>query len=733
MKNFNIGSIVNVLAVFAVFGLAGPISALAATTPTLGTAATFGILSSTFTRNIGLTAVTGDLGYISLGGEGTHTASGATVITPSAQVGSDQGIALSSLNGEACTFDFADGAINLATDTTHGTAGVYTPGVYCTHTGGAASIGTAGITLHGTGTYIFRINGAFTTVDNSHVTLDGANASDVFWTPTEATTLGANTTFMGTIIDDSGITVGHSTAWTGRALAFAGTVTTDTDTVAVPGASTPTIRACNGSSFDNFTLGSVNGQNGWSATGPFDQAIVDNTYGYSSFGCKSLRLSDKITSGSFGDQIFSPSITNETGETDAINGGMSSGTRQTHFDAQFDLASIMPTLQSGMHVSVSPDRGDGSRMSYLRFEDSANGINVFFDDVQGTTNPATFVEKQIATGLSQATSHTIKFAMDFVNGPSNDIVQIYIDGVLVHTGTSWENYFRYDTEATQNNVSLENKSRTVDSLLFRESGVATLADAGKGFILDNFLLSSSASVPVTDIQTTPTVSGDEASSTIPFDTTQTGSDNNGGTVTADIPSGTVVTGDSTWNGLISAPTPPGTAQIVTIPDFDTTVTSAFTVGSSQSDLTFDKAVKLTFAGQSGQHVGWYNNAGIFTEITDICAANDQTTGDALAAGASCKIDVGGDLVVWTKHFSTFVTYTQTATSAPAPVSSGGGSGVGGARHPIQGAATGEVLGAFTTSPAIQAQINSIKAQLVILIQQLINMLQAQLVIAQANQ
>ena len=37
--------------------------------------------------------------------------------------------------------------------------------------------------------------------------------------------------------------------------------------------------------------------------------------------------------------------------------------------------------------------------------------------------------------------------MDFVDGPSNDVVRVYIDGVLVHTGTSWENYYRYDPEA----------------------------------------------------------------------------------------------------------------------------------------------------------------------------------------------------------------------------------------------------------------------------------------------
>jgi hypothetical protein len=255
----------------------------------------------------------------------------------------------------------------------------------------------------------------------------------------------------------------------------------------------PVVEECNASTFDTASLGSANGQDGWAVTGPFDQEIVDNTYGYADFGCKTLRISDSVTSGSFGDQLFSPSTTNEAGETDALSGEMSSGTRQSRFEAQFDIASTMSSEQSGMHISVSPDRGDGARMSYLRIEDSAEGINIFFDDVQGTDNPANFIETQVATDLSRTAKHTIKFAMDFVDGPSNDVVQIYIDGELVHTGTTWENYYRFDPES---NPSLVSNSRTVDSLLFRESGAAHAGNAGNGYLIDNVMLSTSATPSV---------------------------------------------------------------------------------------------------------------------------------------------------------------------------------------------------------------------------------------------
>jgi hypothetical protein len=75
---------------------------------------------------------------------------------------------------------------------------------------------------------------------------------------------------------------------------------------------------------------------------------------------------------------------------------------------------------------VSPDDGQGGRMSYLRFEDQPDGVHVFFDDV---TDPgpfptvATFNETDIAT-LSRTRSHSIRFSIDFKPGPGNDVVRI---------------------------------------------------------------------------------------------------------------------------------------------------------------------------------------------------------------------------------------------------------------------------------------------------------------------
>ena len=247
--------------------------------------------------------------------------------------------------------------------------------------------------------------------------------------------------------------------------------------------------------FENppYTIGSISGQDGWSnaVNLNYDQGVVANTYGYSSFGDQAFRMSDAVTSGSFGDWVFAKPLTDAVGEVDSTNGTFLPGTLQRHFEMQFDIASTVPTAQQpGMHLSVSPDRGDGSRMSYLGFSDETDGIKVTFYDVQGTSNPANFVAADLGT-YDRSVPHHIKLTMDTLDGPSNDVVKVWIDGNLVHTGTSWENYYRYDSEA-----SAEQSPRIVKTAIFQARGTATPADLGKGFLFDNVSISSGSIPPV---------------------------------------------------------------------------------------------------------------------------------------------------------------------------------------------------------------------------------------------
>jgi hypothetical protein len=224
------------LTVAAGFSLTGPLSAIAATTPSLGAAASYGVLASTYTNTAVGTTINGDVGFTTGPGVepapiGGHTNYGSG--SPYATAGANQASAASALAAQACTFSW-NAAVNLFSDPDHGTPGVYTPGVYCSQ--GAMAVGGP-ITLSGAGTYIFRAVGALNTTAGAVVLLaDGASACDVFWTPSDAATTGANTSFQGTVIvPTAAITAGANTTWTGRALAFDGTVTTgDSTTINVP-------------------------------------------------------------------------------------------------------------------------------------------------------------------------------------------------------------------------------------------------------------------------------------------------------------------------------------------------------------------------------------------------------------------------------------------------------------------------------------------------------------------
>jgi hypothetical protein len=224
-----------------VLSLLVPAGALAQMSPNLGTASVFGVVSSTFTNSntAPQTIINGQVCFTT--GPVTPPLTQGTVTTPCPpQVGLDQNAALADILGRPCTF-LGAGAVALnAVIIGANPPGVIPPGCYTN--GGAMNVtlGTT-VTLSGQGVYIFRPGGALNTGADSLVTLaNGACASDVFWAPVGATTLGANAalsltpTFVGNIIDAAGITIGHFANLTGRALSFGGTVTTDAVTISVP-------------------------------------------------------------------------------------------------------------------------------------------------------------------------------------------------------------------------------------------------------------------------------------------------------------------------------------------------------------------------------------------------------------------------------------------------------------------------------------------------------------------
>lgn len=242
MKKKLINSTVTTVAVsvaLVLLGLTGQNTAQAATSPSLGAAATYGVYAGTdYANDSATTTINGSVGFSGAPAQaplGVHPFYGAD--GNYATAGSDISIArtaLYSTTTNPCTFTFTPGAIVLGANGEH--SSTYTPGVYCS-SGGPLSVGGGGITLSGAGTYIFRVaGGALNAEGSSVVTLSGASACDVFWAPDGATTINANATFVGTVIPvTQAITALANSSWTGRALTTAGPVTTgDGVTITAP-------------------------------------------------------------------------------------------------------------------------------------------------------------------------------------------------------------------------------------------------------------------------------------------------------------------------------------------------------------------------------------------------------------------------------------------------------------------------------------------------------------------
>ncbi|MBI4158680.1 hypothetical protein HY500_00290, partial [Candidatus Woesearchaeota archaeon] len=146
--------------------------------------------------------------------------------------------------------------------------------------------------------------------------------------------------------------------------------------------------------------------------------------------------------------------------------------------------------------------------------------------------------------------------------------------------------------------------------------------------------------------------------------------NTGVSYSVEIPSGTIIQGESNWNGLITVPTVKSTSEVTVTggtPDL------VIEVGSTGVKLTFDKAVRLILPGKAGKSAGYVGTDDVFISIDD-CTASEIADPNSLLAEGDCFTISEGDMVIWTKHFTKFVSYSSSSSS-----SSSSGSGPSGGK------------------------------------------------------
>ncbi len=204
----------------------------------LGTAASFAVLAGSTVTNTGTTTmVTGDLGLspgLSVSAFPPGTLNGTRHATDAAAAQAQ--VDLTAAYNDAATR-------SMGSQPLPGNLGGMTlsPGLYTNASSVLISGPGAGndVTLNANGdanaVFIFQIGSTLTTATDSQVILTGgAQAKNIFWQVGSSATLGTNSVFEGTILAQDSITLNNGATLAGRALARAGAVTLDTNTVTTP-------------------------------------------------------------------------------------------------------------------------------------------------------------------------------------------------------------------------------------------------------------------------------------------------------------------------------------------------------------------------------------------------------------------------------------------------------------------------------------------------------------------
>ena len=152
-----------------------------------------------------------------------------------------------------------------------------------------------------------------------------------------------------------------------------------------------------------------------------------------------------------------------------------------------------------------------------------------------------------------------------------------------------------------------------------------------------------------------------------------------GNVVVRLPGNLTINGSSSWNGVLYLPSVQVTAGASPTDSGTNAVNGVVQLGFTGEQLNFSNAVRILISGMGGKLAGYVRGT-TFTKITVTCTTDSQTWADAnLGAAGDCvtSANSGVDMVIWTKHFTQFVAYTNTPPSSDGNTDSGGSGDSGG--------------------------------------------------------
>jgi hypothetical protein len=233
-RNVSITVLVSLLVFFA----AGPALQALEASVGLGTADAFAVLAGETITNTGPTTITGDVGL----DPGTATPGFASV-TLNGDLHVDDVVAEQAKAALVTAYNDAAGRGPATTVATELGGQTLIGGVYDSEAGTFGITGTLTLDAQDdpNAVFIFQMASTLITASASSVNLiNGAQACNVFWQVGSSATLGTNSSFRGTILALTSISLQTGATVEGRALARNGEVTLDTNTITRAVCSSPT-------------------------------------------------------------------------------------------------------------------------------------------------------------------------------------------------------------------------------------------------------------------------------------------------------------------------------------------------------------------------------------------------------------------------------------------------------------------------------------------------------------
>jgi hypothetical protein len=197
--------------------------------------ACFAVLGGSTVTNTGSTIISGgDLGLYP--GSSVTGFPPGTVTSPATQYVSDS-VAQNAQDSLTSAYSHVAGLTGTGSLPADMSTSTFTPGVYSN--AGAVGLSAGTVTLDAQGdsdaVFVFQIGSTLTTASGTQVVLiHNAQANNVFWQVGTSATLGAGSTFEGTILAHASITLESGATLQGRALANTAAVTLNGNTVTAP-------------------------------------------------------------------------------------------------------------------------------------------------------------------------------------------------------------------------------------------------------------------------------------------------------------------------------------------------------------------------------------------------------------------------------------------------------------------------------------------------------------------